>query len=329
MENTQLRQLQNTVEIIGTLKSKDLEVRTSKKGNQYMSGNLVVQSVVDNKINETRVRVFTMQSSKLFKGIETVKNEYKSIDEYGEENADRIRVIGELRLNEYYNQQGNLVQFNEVRGIFFNRLDKGNKQPDKAIASIETVVENFVEKTDKDGLPTGEYAVNGFTVGWGNEVIELKNVVIGKELAQSFMDLYQPGSTGLLTYKLNNYVEVEERQEEQNTTHGFGSSEKVSSSNIIKNYVNNIEIIGGDMPFFGSKEYTPDEIAAAKKIRALKLQELQQPAPEIPQTNTGFGQKPLTMKDIDSQMPTNMMDGNQNPFDAMNNLNDDDEMPDF
>jgi len=326
-QNIELRQLENNVEIIGTLKSKDLEVRTSKKGNRYMSGRLVIASKFDGKIQEQTVRVFVMESSKLFKGAETVKNEYKSIEEHGEENADRIKVVGELSLNEYYNQQGNLVQFNEVRGVFFNRLDKENNQPDKAIASIETVVEGFVEKLDKDQLPTGDYEVHGFTVGWGNNVIELKNVVIGKELAQSFMDLYQPGSTGLLTYKLNNYVEVEEMEESQQpAAHGFGTTETVGTPNVIRNYVNNIEIIGGSIPFFGSKEYTPDEIEAAKKVRALKLQELQQPAPEVPQT--GFGQKPLTTEVIESQMPTDMMNGSQNPFDAMNNLNDD-EMPDF
>ncbi|UDY80679.1 hypothetical protein [Geobacillus phage GR1] len=315
-QNIELRQLQNNVEIVGTLKSKELEVKTSKKGNRYMSGKLVIVSKFDGKIQEQNVRVFIMESSKLFKGIETVKNEYKSIEEHGEENADRIRVTGELTLNEYYNKQGNLVQFNEVKGVFFNRLDAENDQPDKAIASIETVVENFVEKLDKDQLPTGAYEVRGFTVGWGNEVIELKNVVIGEELAQAFMDLYQPGSTGRLTYKLNNYVEVEEKEEEvqQAPTHGFGSTETVETSNVIRNFVNNIEIIGGDMPFLGSKEYTPEEIENAKRVRNLKLQELQQPAPEVPQTNTGFGQGAPSPQDIDNQMPTGMGD---------------DDMPDF
>lgn len=315
--NTQLRQLQNSVEVVGTLKSKELEVKVSKKGNRYMSGNLVVQSVVDNKVNETKIKVFIMESSKLFKGINTVKEEYKTIDDNGSKEADRIKVTGELTLNEYYNSQGNLVQFNEVKGVFFNRLDAANDQPDKAIASIETVVESFVEKLDKDQLPTGEYSVNAFTVAWGNEVVEMKNVVIGSELADAFMNLYQPGSTGRLSFKLNNYVEIEEKQEEvqQAPTHGFGSTETVDGSNIIKNYTNNIEIIGGDMPFFGTKEYTPEEIQTAKQVRNLKLQSLQQPAADTPPTNTGFGQGAPSQSQVDSQMPT-----------GMNNAGD---MPDF
>ena len=304
MEQNQLRQLSNTVEIVGTLKTKELEVKTSKAGNQYMSGKLVVLSKVDDKLNETAVKVFIMASSKLFKGIEAVKNEYKAIDDVGEENADRVRITGELKLNEYYNSQGNLVQFNEVKGVFFNRLDSTNDQPDKAIASIETVIDSFVEKLDQDQLPTGDYTVNGFTVGWGNEIIELKNAIVKADLANAFMSLYQPGQTGRLTFRLNNYVEVEEKTEVVETapTHGFGSTETVESNNVVKNYVNNLEVIGGDMPYFGTKEYTPDEIQQAKQVRNLKLQTLQQPAPDTPQTNTGFGEGSPTFNPND-QMP--------------------------
>lgn len=182
MAQTQLRKLQNNVEIIGTLKSKELEVRTSITGKNFMSGKLVVQSTIDDKINEQVIEIFIMESSKLFKGIETVKNEYKTIDQDGVENADRIKVKGSLKLKEYYQKQGNLVQYNEVRGMIFNRLDKKNDQEGAAIASIETVVEGF-EQIFKDELPSGDYLVKGFTVGWKGEVIELKDTFVGENIA--------------------------------------------------------------------------------------------------------------------------------------------------
>lgn len=310
-QNQNLRELTNTVEIVGTLKSKDLQVKLSKAGNTYMSGSLVILSKFDGKLQEQKVKVFIMESSKLFKGIETVKNEYKTIDQDGAQAADRIRVTGELTLNEYYNSQGNLVSFNEVKGVFFNRLDASNDQPDKAIASIETVVEGF-EPILKDQLPTGEYAVKGFTVAWGNTVVELRKAVIGESLAESFMNLYQPGSTGRLTFKLNNYVVTEKKEEQQAPTHGFGSTETIET--VVNDYVNNLEIIGGDMPFFGAKEYTPEEIQTAKQVYALALQELQQPAPEVPQTNTGFGQGADTSQtDVANNMPFNMANKDQMP----------------
>ena len=288
MENNEnLRQLQNSVEVVGKLKSKQLEVKTSKKGNEYMSGSLVVASVIGDKINEQQIKVFIMKSSKLFKGIETVMNEYKSVEEVGSEEADRIRVTGELKLNEYYNNNGNFVQFNEIKGVFFNRVEED--VPDKSIATIETVVEEFVDIVDNDGLPTGDKTVKGFTVGWGNDVVELRNTIVRSDLAEAMQNLYVPGSTGQLTFQLNNYVEVEEPEEQEvDASHGFGSSEKVES-NVAKKYVNNIEVIGGGVPYFGTKEYTEDEIQQAKQVRELKLQSLNEPAPSTPvQRQTGF-----------------------------------------
>jgi len=153
-----------------------------------MSGRMVVQSMADNKINEHVIEIFTMQSSKLFKGLETVKDEYKTIDADGLENADRIKVNGTLKLKEYCSSQDNLIQYNEVRGMIFSRLDKNDLQKDKALASIETVVDGFAEKLNEDQSPTGEFLLNGFTVGWANEVIELKGAFVGSKLSQPFMN---------------------------------------------------------------------------------------------------------------------------------------------
>lgn len=286
MEQKELRQLQNSVEIIGTLKSKNLEPKVSKKGKPYMSGDLTVVTVDGDKINEHRVKIFIMESSKLYKGIETVRSEYKSVEEVGPEAADRIRVTGEMTLNEYYNRDGKLVQFNEIKGVFFNRLE--DDTPDRAIASIETVIEEFTDKLDSEGLPTGEKTVKGFTVAWGNNVVELRNAVVKDQLAEAMMELYQPFSTGRLSFKLNNYVEKVEQEAVANVQHGFGSTATVEP-NVINNFTNNIEIIGGDIPFFGSKEYTHEEIEEAHKVRQLALQTLEAPAPETPQQTTGFG----------------------------------------
>lgn len=296
MENTNqdLRQLQNTVEVVGTLKSKDLEVKVAKNsGKRYMSGRIVVASKVDGKLNEQQISVFIMESSKLFKGIETVKNEYNSIEEVGPTQADRVRVTGELGLNEYYNREGKLVQFNDIKGVFFNRLEQGNETPDRAIATVDTVVESFVDVMDSEGLPTGEKSVKAFTVGWGNNVIELKKTIVKENLAEAMQNLYQPGSTGKLSFKLNNYVEIKEEEEVVNPAHGFGS-EEVAESTVAKNFVNNIEIIGGQVPYFGSIEYTPEEIEQAHKARELKLQTLSQPAPSTPSVTNGFGDSATT-----------------------------------
>lgn len=294
-DNQSLRQLQNQVEIIGTLKSKDLEVKTTQDGRSYMSGRIVVLSKIRDKVNEQIVKVFIMESTKLFKGIDTVRKEYKSIDEHGIEEAERIKVTAELTLNEYAGSDGVIRSYNEVKGIFFNRIGEGQREPDqadKSLASIETVVQGFKEVLDSDNLPTGAYEVQGFTVGWGNAIIELKNCVIGAELAEPFKNLYQPGSTGRLSIQLNNYAKVGEIEEpviEEAPSHGFGSTDKVEQ-NVVKDYVNNLEVVGGDIPFLNTKEYTEEEISKAAKIRETKLASLEASTPpDVPVKNTGFG----------------------------------------
>jgi hypothetical protein len=286
MNQTELRQLQNAVEVIGTLKSKNIVIKESLSGKKYISGRLVVQSLIDEKIHEQIIEVFTMESSKLFKGVETVMLDYKTIENDGMDVADRIKVRGTLKLKEYYNQNGNLVQYNEIRGMIFNRFEKNSIDEDRAIASVETVVQEFTPIIKND-IPTGEYYVNGFTVGWKSEVIELKNIYVSSELTQSFMDLYQPGMTGRLTFTFSNIVQ----QTNPPSTNGFGTSVDIedSFSQPIKNETR-IEVTGGDLPFIGGREYSNEQITLAKQLRNLKLSELKEKhSSRVAQSNNGFG----------------------------------------
>ncbi|WP_152554784.1 hypothetical protein [Metabacillus indicus] len=305
MIQTELNQLQNNVVVIGTLKTKELELKTSKANKNFISGKLVVQSMIDGNIHEILIEVFVMSSSKLFKGIETVKDEFKTIDQDGIENANRIKVTGTLKLNEFINNQGNLIQYNEIRGNIFNRLDLNDDTPDKAVASIETVVDSFVGELDKEQLPTGHYNVNGFTIGWRGEVIELKNTFICAEIAQAFMNLYQPGSTGLLSFQIHRFAEEDLTDVKIQPT-GFGTKVEVEGTNgPNKKYVRKIEIIGGDLPYLGTKELSPEQIAFAKQSRALKIQELlkKESAPTIP-TVQAFGKGIQSHGEDKSAMPT-------------------------
>lgn len=313
MNKTKLHQLQNNVEVVGVLKSKELDLITTKSGKNFMSGKLVVQSEVDGKINEHLIEVFIAESSNLFKGIQTVKNEYKTIDQDGIDNANRILVKGSLKLREFCNNQGNLIQYNVIRGMTFNRLGKIDMLEDKAVASIETVVEGL-EPVLKDQLPTGDYFVKGFTVGWGEEVIEFKDVIVRKELAQALKDLYKPGSTGRLSFKLTRYAK--DNEVTQNPSVGFGTTVNIQNTfEATKSYERNIEVIGGDLPINGDRAYTPELIALAKQARQLKLLDLKNKfnGSSIPETNTGFGQGSQIKVGNNYQVPTSFISPDDQP----------------
>lgn len=302
-----LRELTNKVEIIGTLVSMDLTKRTSKKGNVFIAGKLVVRSMYEGKINEIPVKVMVMGTSKLFKGIETVMNTYKAVDTHGEGDADKISVFGILDFNEYYNGQGKLIQFNEIKGNLFKRVDKNTK--DLTLANVDVVVQGFAPVLDSEQLPTGDYLVKGFTVGWGNNVIELRKALVKADIAQSFMNAYLQNSTGTLKMKINNYVEIVQSEQQQEViAHGFGSNEQMSPR-IIEKHTNNLLIIGGSMPHEEPKAYSAEEIEKALQVRNLKSAELQAPAEDTPPTQHGFGSEGTTEStgsNNENQPPTGM-----------------------
>ena len=97
-------------------------------------------------------------------------------------------------------------------------------------------------------------------------------------------------NSGLLTFKPNNYVVISQEEEEvESQTHGFGSTEKVEAT-IVKNYVSNFEIIGGDLPYLDDpRALTEEQIIAAKQARELAIQTLQSNSMPQETPPTGFG----------------------------------------
>ena len=89
-----LKQTRNEMLVIGTLKDKKLEVKTSSKGNQYITGHLTLNVVDKNGVGEIRVRVMQMATkadgteNKLYKGSVTVMNDYKIGD------TVKVKVLG-------------------------------------------------------------------------------------------------------------------------------------------------------------------------------------------------------------------------------------------
>jgi hypothetical protein len=291
-----LPQLANSVEIVGTLKSMDLAIKESKNKKNYVKGKVIVLVREDEKVHEHEVEIFQMESSKLFKGIKTMMNEYKTLEVHGEE-ADRIRVTGEVEINEYYNKEDELKSFNQIKGVFFNRLEADDTTPDKAIASVEVVVKGFAPKIIEETGEIEHYNVSAFTIGYGEKVIELKRAIVSDALAGPMQDLYHEGATGRLTFKLNRYAEKKqvEAQEPVSMAHGFGSEETVEATRVFERTINNYEITGGDVPFDDEKALDEEQIADAARKLALAREELKASrgtkAPDTPATNkpTGFG----------------------------------------
>ena len=188
-------------------------------------------------------------------------------------------------MNEYFNSNSmELKTFNNLKGVFVNRLN--TELQDEIGAVVECIITGTTDEINSDGMPTGRKKVQLMTVGYGSTIHEIQNVVVSKELAQQFTQIYPINSTGKLYLKIHNYAEVEEVTEKP--VLGFGTNLNNMPDSVVKNYVNEIEIIGGDAPNVANR-FTLEQINEMKKQRELARNEKMNKVPQTPPAPTGFG----------------------------------------
>ena len=322
MVETTLKALKNTVDVIGRVKEVNLELGTTRDGKENIKGNVVV--LVEESVNgearshDIRVRVYSNKFKRdgningLYTGYETVMNEYKSIADVGDKKeADLVHVQGSLELNEYISQDGTKRSSNQVSGKFFNRIttdDVKKRRGPKAVATVEAVVEGIKDELDQDGLPSGNKKLSAFNVDFFGELRENSKPVIPFEaivpenLADAFDDLYDTGDTGKFSLKINNYAE-EATEEDVQEVSGFGSTEGLSE--VKRNFVNNLEVIGGTEAYQEPRAYNDEQIEEAKQFRQKAIDALESGyVPQETKSDNAFGQgatteKPVSEEDID------------------------------
>ena len=322
MVETTLKALKNEVNVIGRVKEVNLEEGTTRDGKENIKGNVIV--LVEENVNgevrshDIRVRVYSNKFKRdgningLFSGYETVMNEYKSIADVGDKKeADLVHVQGSLELNEYISQDGTKRSSNQVSGKFFNRIttdDVKKRRGPKAVATVEAVVEGIKDELDQDGLPSGNKKLQAFNVDFFGELRENSKPVIPFEaivpenLADAFDDLYDTGDTGKFSLKINNYAE-EATEEDVQEVSGFGSTEGLSE--VKRNFVNNLEVIGGTEAYQEPRAYNDEQIEEAKQFRQKAIDALESGyVPQETKSDNAFGQgskteKPVSEEDID------------------------------
>lgn len=296
-EQKKLRELQNNIRVVGTLKEKNLEIKPNKTNPnvKQIMGNIVVEVVEGDQVNEIQINLFAKDSSKLYKGYLTIYNEFKALENFPREECDRVSVVGSVDENVYAGQDGALRKFNRFRGLFVNRVTPNDVAKDaslardSAVAQIELLVTKVSNKTDKEGVETGELSVNALTVGYNNGVHELHDIVVGEDLAEVIEQNYEVGNTGMLTFKINNHVLLEDAPEADpfaGQDGGFGVQVDITQGPI-KNYVRELRVIGGMPPYFDERALEEEDIDFAKQIHALKLSEAMNNVPAAPPMTSG------------------------------------------
>lgn len=160
-----LRQAENKVRIEGILSEINLKYGSFVKNGatvDNIGGNIkvLVHQTINGEDVALEIPVY-MFATKLtnagkpnpaYESIEKVMTEFVSIASgAGEAGADKIRITnGNIRMNEYYNQQGQLVSFPRVNASFVAKAT-GDFRPE-ASWSLEFAVSSMDFVTDADGV---------------------------------------------------------------------------------------------------------------------------------------------------------------------------------
>lgn len=324
-ENTQKvwREAPNTVEVVGVLVENNLEIREFDKyqngaptGEKRtgIAGDIVIRTK-ENENHTIRLRQYEMtnagKENRLYAGLVTIKNETVSIADT-EKNPDlkptRLSVRGDLRLNEYYGQDGQLRSFPMIQGTFVNRLSEDDKTENKAEFDVEGLVGKVLNDYDREGEETGRKKVS-LLIPLYNSVIPVDFMVDAGVGAEYIEDNFENGSTVRIYGDMVNFQQIIKKEVEM----GFGEN-KIEET---KRFVNELLIKGGNLyepEVHASKIIDADLVREKLTERAKHLENLkaraeqrkQQGGNSQPKTGFGFGASatPSTTNPLDSGSAT-------------------------
>lgn len=188
---TNLRQAEAKVFVEGIVSEKDLKV-VEEEGKKSIKGHLTVKT---SDVNFVRFEVNVAEKTKAgtdnkaYPGIVTVMNEYKTIADVGEEEADKVRVTGDINIYRNRNSGAEVVSY---KSNFFNRLKNVNEYNPKAEFSVEMFITGIVPEIDK-GEETGRIVVNGWVPTYNG--IEPIKLVSEDDVASAIDSMFEPGQT--------------------------------------------------------------------------------------------------------------------------------------
>ena len=267
----------NVVKIEGILSEIDLKYGTfNKNGTELKTIGGLIKIRVNTKINgvdtelEIPVHMFSTQFTNAgapnpaFESIERVMNEFVSIAASDIDHADRVRITrGQLSMNEYYGQNGNLVSFPRVTASFVTKIKKDECKPTADFTAV-FMVGNKGYETDKDGVETDRYKVVGMIPQYGGKVDVVPFYAINPGVIEAVSNYWNDGETVKATGKLN----FTSKTETYEVKVDFGESSEGTRTISISELV----ITGGSStPLEGDFAISYDDVKAALEERKARL----------------------------------------------------------
>ena len=193
-ETTQTNLRQSTAKALaeGIVSEIDLK-EVVEEGKKAIEGSVTIKTGDTNfvrynvKVNE---KTKNGADNKTYAGIVTVMNEYKSIAQVGEEEADRVRVSGDLNI--YTSAMNGNVNVG-YKSNFFNRLKNPDEFEPKAEFTLEVFISSITPEVNGEGEETGRTLVKGWTVTYAG--VEPITLVAEGDVAAAVDSTFEPGQT--------------------------------------------------------------------------------------------------------------------------------------
>ncbi|AYB37619.1 hypothetical protein [Brevibacillus laterosporus] len=265
---TTLREALNEAAIEGILQ----ELRLEEK---KVDDKLAITGEIDIRINENSVHTVNVFSYKLtqegkesgiFKGLNTVKNEYKSIASYNEEEADRVSITaGKLGVNEYFVQE-ELKTYPQLSTNFINRLKPNDEFKPRAKFEAEVYIKSVKDEMKNDE-ETGRILVDTYIPLYKGKIIPFRFIVADPHAVEYVRNNYESGTTAFVYGDIINEVHVNTKKIEG----GFGKPQEKIKRTTVREYV----ITGGSTPYDedDAKAYKKEVIKKALTEREIYLEE--------------------------------------------------------
>lgn len=299
----------NTFSVVGHLKEKNLKLGTDRNGEQYLSGNVVIESVCalagsDTKRNNNiRIDVFQRpytksgRDNKLYAGALDVMNNFNI--------GDKMFAGGDISYNSFTGRDGKLRESNRLRGLFFYHRDENT--PDRAQGEIDVVYLGQKPARNKD-----EVRLSVFTVGYNGRISKVLNLEASKD---DFSDVRRDTKVGLI-FSIENYTNTV--SEDNDLFSRIGKVRENKQKVVTNKFVNRLyaykpEIIKGDQPTHDEildavkelrQEKTISENAVAQSLptsMSAPEQKNQQPQSQVKQPTDPFAteDKPISISEDD------------------------------
>ena len=285
-----LRQAENRVRIEGILSEINL-----KYGSYVKNGATVdtvggdIKVLVNQQINGEDVSLIIpvyMFASKLtnagkpnpaYASIESVMKEYVSIASgAGEAGADRVRITsGSIRMNEYWNQQGQLVAFPRVNASFVGKAT-GEFRPE-ACWSMEFAVASMDFVTDADGVEVEpkKLRIKVLVPQYGGKIDTMELYATNPRVIDAITSYWENQKTYTAKGRLNFTTTTQKIIEEMD----FGEPEERIRTTTVSELV---VTKGTQAPLEDEMAFAPAELAAALKEHKAYLETLKDKTSQKP-----------------------------------------------